>query len=194
MMSRGHSSRIILRRALKAAGIVAGYRHKCRRSGCGHVEAATDADDPPVPEGRMQLWVAAQARPIRFHDLRHTTRQPAHDARARTWQRSSASCGTAIPASRRRSTAHLAPGYLRGARSTASRSIRRADVAGPASDAPERARQTRKFGFVCYPLLPAVGGDVSPPSDGRGRFPNGCRRLALERDTGFEPATFSLGS
>ncbi len=31
---------LVLRRALRRAGIVTGWLHKCRRQGCGHVEAA----------------------------------------------------------------------------------------------------------------------------------------------------------
>jgi integrase len=34
----------ILRRALKRAGIVTGYTHKCRRRGCGHAEEHADAE------------------------------------------------------------------------------------------------------------------------------------------------------
>jgi len=32
----------VLRRALKRAGIVTGYKHECRRKGCGHEEAHAD--------------------------------------------------------------------------------------------------------------------------------------------------------
>ena len=63
----------VLRRALRAAGIVVGYRHKCRRHGCGHVEAATDQAIRRCPVDNRTMWVTSVVRPIRFHDLRHTT-------------------------------------------------------------------------------------------------------------------------
>jgi integrase len=63
----------VLRRALGRAGIVQGYRHKCRKQGCRHIEAATDNNLRRCPKDRRLLWVTSVVRPIRFHDLRHTT-------------------------------------------------------------------------------------------------------------------------
>ena len=60
----------VLRRALKRAGIVTGYQHKCRRKGCGHEEP--HADPRRCPRCDFLLWPKAQVRAIRFHDLRHT--------------------------------------------------------------------------------------------------------------------------
>jgi len=62
----------ILRRALKRAGIVTGYTHKCRRKGCGHEEAHADPESRRCPRCRFLLWPKAHVREIRFHDLRHT--------------------------------------------------------------------------------------------------------------------------
>ncbi len=62
----------VLRRALKRAGIVTGYKHKCRRKGCGHEEPHADADPRRCPRCDFLLWPKAQVRAIRFHDLRHT--------------------------------------------------------------------------------------------------------------------------
>jgi len=66
----------ILRRAMARAGIVAGYRHVCRKRGCKHFEDAPDALLRRCPEhgGKVgpKLWPKAKVRPIRFHDLRHT--------------------------------------------------------------------------------------------------------------------------
>jgi integrase len=53
--------------------VVEGYRHKCRRQGCGHEEAAADQETRRCPKDRRKLWVKPMVRPIRFHDLRHTT-------------------------------------------------------------------------------------------------------------------------
>jgi integrase len=52
---------------------VAGYVHVCRRKGCGHREAAKDADLRRCPKCNMKLWPKAIPRPMRFHDLRGTT-------------------------------------------------------------------------------------------------------------------------
>ena len=59
--------------ALRRAGIVLGYRHKCRKQGCGHVEPAVDEGVRRCPADGHKLWVTSLVRPIRFHDLRHTT-------------------------------------------------------------------------------------------------------------------------
>ncbi len=62
-----------LRRALGRVGVVEGYRHACRRQGCGHVEPAQDQDQRRCPKDGRKLWVKPVVRPIRFHDLRHST-------------------------------------------------------------------------------------------------------------------------
>jgi len=63
----------VLRRALARAGIVKGYVHVCRKKGCGQAEKAHDAVQRRCPEHQHLLWPKADLRPIRFHDLRHTT-------------------------------------------------------------------------------------------------------------------------
>jgi integrase len=63
----------ILRRALRRAGSVLGYQHKCRAKGCGHVEASANDTIRRCPEDGHKLWVTALVRPITFHQLRHTT-------------------------------------------------------------------------------------------------------------------------
>lgn len=50
MMSPGIQLELVLRRGLRRAGIVTGYRHVCRRKGCGHGEAATDAEPRRCPK------------------------------------------------------------------------------------------------------------------------------------------------
>ena len=76
----------ILRTALARAGLVEGYEHVCRW--CGHKERHSDNEQrycpkclkrtngtgTPLaqPRGRA-LWPKAIPRPMRFHDLRHTT-------------------------------------------------------------------------------------------------------------------------
>lgn len=62
-----------LRRALGRAGVVEGHRHVCRRKGCGHAEPAQDQAQRRCPTDHRKLWVKPVVRPIRFHDLRHST-------------------------------------------------------------------------------------------------------------------------
>jgi hypothetical protein len=63
----------ILRTALRRAGFVTGYVHKCRRKGCGYQEPAQDANSGRCPNCNMKLWPSGQVAPLRFHDTRHTT-------------------------------------------------------------------------------------------------------------------------
>ena len=72
MRARTWQPEDVFRRALKRAGIVTGYRHKCRRRGCGHEEQHPDATPRACPMCGMKLWPKGQVRSIRFHDLRHT--------------------------------------------------------------------------------------------------------------------------
>jgi hypothetical protein len=55
------------------AGIVAKYRHVCRRKGCGYAEKALEDSERRCPRCRFLLWPRPIVRPIRFHDIRHTT-------------------------------------------------------------------------------------------------------------------------
>jgi len=73
MRSRQTKLRTVLARALKRAGLVAGYVHVCRRKRCGHREETKDRDLRRCPKCNMKLWRKAIPRPMRFHDLRSTT-------------------------------------------------------------------------------------------------------------------------
>jgi hypothetical protein len=63
----------ILRTALRRAGFVTGYVHKCQRKGCGYQEPSQDATQRRCPRCNMKLWAIGQVAPFRFHDTRHTT-------------------------------------------------------------------------------------------------------------------------
>lgn len=63
----------VLRKAMAKAGIVIGFDHKCRRRRCGFEERRTNAVESTCPRCSKKLWVKAVPRPVRFHDLRHTT-------------------------------------------------------------------------------------------------------------------------
>ena len=63
----------LLRRALGRAGIAESWKHVCRRKGCHHREDAADGELRRCPDCNMKLWPKPCVRPIRFHDLRHST-------------------------------------------------------------------------------------------------------------------------
>ena len=63
----------VLRRAMRRAGLVTGYVHKCRRHGCGHREAVPDANLRRCSKCRFKLFPVGEVRKIRSHHLRHTT-------------------------------------------------------------------------------------------------------------------------
>ena len=63
----------VLRRAMRRAGLVTGYVHKCRRHDCGHQEAAPHANPIDCPKCDFRLFPVGQVRKIRFHHLRHST-------------------------------------------------------------------------------------------------------------------------
>lgn len=67
---------LVLRRALGRAGLVVGWRHSCRRCkarGTPHVEHHPDGGLRNCPVCGMKLWPTPIPRPLRFHDLRHST-------------------------------------------------------------------------------------------------------------------------
>jgi len=172
MMRRDVNLEHTLRRALGRAGVVEGYSHVCRRKGCGHVESATDEEQRRCPNDGRKLWVKAVVRPIRFQDLRHTTASLLIMSGAnlpavqRILRHSDPKLTTEV-------YAHLAPEYLRA-------EVDRLSF-GPAVT-----------GFAT-PLLrtPPAG---TKKAGTRSKEALEFRPRRLERETGFEPATLSLGS
>jgi hypothetical protein len=73
MLPRHTALEEVLRRAMRRAGQVTGYVHKCGRSACGNSEPAADANPRPCPKCDFKLFPVGQVRKIRFHHLRHTT-------------------------------------------------------------------------------------------------------------------------
>jgi len=69
---------IIVKRALKKAGIVVGFDHRCRRKGCGFVARHLDGGQRMCPMCGMKLWPTPIPKDVNFHSLRHS---------AATWMR-----------------------------------------------------------------------------------------------------------
>jgi hypothetical protein len=165
---------ITLRRALRRAAICLGYEHKCRAKGCGHVERPAHDQMRLCPTHNHRMWPVGIVRPIRFHDLRYTTGSLL------------AMRGVDTPALQRilrhrdpritmATYVHLTPGYLRS-------EIDRLTFEEKADPAPDATR-----------LLPAPSTPGSDATEGA-LDPQEPALLGAERDIGFEPTTFSLGS
>jgi len=178
MMSRHIQLELILRRALRRANILTGYRHVCRRRGCGHAELASDDDLRRCPKCEMKLWPAPQSRPLRFHDIRHTTASLLIMA------------GADLPAVQRimRHTdprittefyAHLSPGYLRNAIDRLAINPSTPDdlpvaASATASTPTTRTRETAEPPEFAAPLLqPFENGDLSALGDSEKTRPFG---------------------
>ncbi|MBX7096454.1 MAG: site-specific integrase [Myxococcaceae bacterium] len=63
----------VLRKAMVKAGIVTGFLHICRKKKCGFKERRSNGAESQCPRCSKTLFVKGIPRPVRFHDLRHTT-------------------------------------------------------------------------------------------------------------------------
>jgi integrase len=202
MLKRQTQLEHVLRRAMRRAGLVTGYVHKCRRQGCGHQEPARDANSRRCPKCNFKLFPVGTVRKIRFHHLRRTT--------ASLLLMSGAGLAAVQRIMRhqdRRTTTefygHLATSYLQT-------EVDRLSFGPPPSDpnAAERSSEQqslRAAGGAMEPPLPAAshtdaapfvtrllpeGENASKASLRRRPFGKDRRRLAVVGATGFEPATF----
>jgi integrase len=177
----------VLRRAMKHAGLVLGYTHVCRRKGCMHRELANEAELRRCPKHGMKLWPKARVRPIRFHDLRHTTASllimsganPA--AVQRILRHSDPRITTEV-------YGHLAPEYLRA-------EIDRLRFFPEKDSAPPKPVQVQAASAVHAPFGPMV----VPEALGRlmATGPSIAKTLKIQRvkgarPAGLEPATRGL--
>jgi len=177
----------ILRHALARAGIVEGYEHRCRW--CAHRERASDAEPRfcptcrkvtdgrgrPLAEARgRRLWPVALHIPIRFHDLHHTfatelLRRGVDSYRVQRLMRHSdvrVTLGTYT---------HLLVEDLRAA----------ADAHTPLPAMPVAANSA--------PIEPHALHQEGTTSIDPAPISEGNPLSGMERETGFEPATLSLG-
>ena len=184
MMSMETPLEAVLRAALGRAGIVTGYRHTCRRQNCGHIERAADGELRRCPKCRMKLWPRALVRPIRFHDLRHTTASLLMMAGAnpaavqRILRHSDPRITTEV-------YGHLSPDYLR-------REIDLLAFGTPANDpipAPVSDPKLDPLGAIVVqePI------NASPARSGESENPLENQAVAAVSAAGFEPTTPGSG-
>ena len=62
----------IVRKAVRDAGLIEGYDHKCRRKGCGFRERRADGAEGRCPRCRYRLMPIPVGQRITFHGLRST--------------------------------------------------------------------------------------------------------------------------
>jgi len=186
MMNKQVALESVLRRAMGRAGIVLGYRHTCRHKGCHHVEAAPDKSPRRCPRCHMVLWPKPEVRPIRFHDLRHTTASLLMMAGAnpaavqRILRHSDPRITTEV-------YGHLAPGYLRA-------EVDRLAFGLPAPELPVEV-PAAPAGAAASPLVTRLLPDGSPANSKAGTpgmNPEESRPDALARPRGFEPLAFGF--
>jgi hypothetical protein len=135
-----------------------------------------------MPAPRPPLWVTSVVRPIRFHDLRHTTGSllTMHGANLSAVQRIMRHKDPRITSE---TYLHLDPSYLR-------REIDRLSF-GDQSDQTEPVRGTPAAPLVSIVCLEPEGGGSE--RDRLALEPMAPEVLTMERAIGFEPTTFNLG-
>lgn len=178
----------VLRRALGRAGIVQRYEHVCRRKGCGRTEAADNAEQRRCPVDGNLLWPKAVVRPIRFHDLRHTTASLLMMAGANT-----AAVQRILRHKDPRITTevygHLAPEYLRDEVNRLRFAPRAMEPELPTSDGAQLAANAGAFTAT---LLPEAEHTSSHPANSL-PLPREIQAISSVRHSGFEPLAFGSG-
>jgi integrase len=180
----------VLRTVLGAAGLVTGYDHTCRRKSCRtgskpHVEQHADKAPRKCPRCKMKLWPVPLARPIRFQDLRHSCATillrsgvDAHRVQ-RILRHASITTTTGI-------YGHLLTEDLRGAFGAFTPT---APPVAPREPA-EKMAASAEMGSNRGPSDSEQEKRGPDPLENLQRDP----ALFVERATGIEPATLSLGS
>jgi len=207
MMSEETDFSGVLRRALGRAGLVTGYRHVCRARvnaagvrdrtapRCEHAEAAPDRGLRRCPVHGDKLWPVAQVRPIRFHDLRHTCASLLLQSGV-TLPTVSRILGHADVRLTLDRYGHLAPEFMRA-------ELEKLTLLPLPPPAPgdQVKTQIRAVAGVDGALvgrgaegeLDDAAGQATPQEKTPGVSGRWVHRK-MERETGFEPATLSLGS
>jgi hypothetical protein len=184
MLGRGKRLTPMLRRAMARAGLVTGYVHKCRRLGCEHSEAAPDRALRRCPTHGARLWPVPQVRPVQFKATRATCASVLIQLGA-----SPAAVATVLGHADVKTTmeryAALSPGFMRS-------EVERLRFGFP-MEVPVRVVAAAEAVSFAAPLLQGEGGPKEKAGT-PGQDPQDVPAFRLERETGFEPATLSLGS
>ncbi len=72
MRTKNQDAANIVRKAVRDAGLIQGYEHKCRRKGCRFHERRADGAESRCPRCRYRLMPIPVPQRITFHDLRST--------------------------------------------------------------------------------------------------------------------------
>ena len=194
LFSRHTALEDVLRRAMRRAGLVTGYVHKCRRHGCGNREAHPDATLRRCSKCRFKLFPVGEVRKIRFHHLRHTTASlllmSGADVAAvqRIMRHTDPRLTTEV-------YGHLSTGYLKKEIERLSfRSSTPSPVETPNADSDQTAGAegpgvARDSAAFTTRLLPEGGRRPLDPFR-RGRAGKENRELTVVGARGFEPPTF----
>jgi integrase len=181
----------ILRSALVRAGIVEGYDHKCRRCkrlGRPHVWRHPDGGERRCPACNMRLWPSGIPRQMRFHDLRHTVCTLLFKAGVdphrtqRMLRQGDIRTTIAI-------YTHLETEDLREAINKLPNLTDLPEPAVPSVDQHERQAVGAPFVTRLLPGAEPLKSTASRASKAAAKSTDW-----KERETGFEPATLSLGS
>jgi len=161
----------VLRTALARAGLIEYWVHTCRRCkrrGEPHSERHADGELRPCPRCGMKLWPTAKVRAMRFHDLRHSV---------------------ATLLLRERVDAHRVQ-----------RLLRHRDVKTTTGTYGHLVVEDLRDAINLLPPSPFAASLLQDRGSRRPGVQNSTLELSknqgfgLERETGIEPATLSLGS
>jgi integrase len=182
---------LTLRRAMARAGIVEGYQHVCRRMGCQYTEQAPDARVRRCPDHGIRLWPKPVVRKLTFHHLRHTAGSlflmsgVPLEVVQKMLRHTDPKITSGV-------YGHLLMKYQRDAIGKArllSPEVLSSQSAAPHGAAPG-ARTDLSLGAHLFPEQ-GKGRKMTGTTDEKALMVPAVR---LERETGFEPATLSLGS
>jgi integrase len=179
-----------LRRALGRADIATEFRHVCRKRGCGREEKAPDKAPrfcegaPEKSHKKRKMWPKAIVRPIRFHDLRHTTASLLLQAGA-PLQAAQRILRHSDPKLTAVTYGHLSHDYLKAEVDRLTFGLMEA----PAAHAPEEAEATGTDGVSSPPSSPETesGTEVAGAAEKAERFPP-----FLVGASGVEPPTSTV--
>ncbi len=171
MRSQESDPQKILRTALARAGLVDCWLHvcrRCKRRGEPYSERHGDGELRCCPRCGMKLWPSPKVRAMRFHDLRHST---------------------ATLLLRERVDAHRVQ-----------RLLRHRDVKTTTGTYGHLVVEDLRDAINLLPPSPFAASLLQDPTSAHARDEISTigteenQRLGLERETGVEPATLSLGS